>query len=339
MDLSTFTIGDVVLHDVPRPSEEGEGLVLTDEPVDLDEQLRDYFRRKITRSLAARGLEVLADPNEDPTARNAVAEVVHDPGRLVAVSRTLASHLYGVQTGRNSPGLLAVITGRVDSGPCLGILKLEREQGLRVHIEIEGGTTVVDVELLRDLTLTDKTKVFKTSLFRLTGSTADTLEGRVADDQRGLAEGTGVATFFLTTFLGCMLKISPEQATRAFAEAAESFFNERIGDVERRARYQVALLAKLQDNTLDVRPRDFAQNVLEPADRSQFLDYVREAELDPDAAFEKDASLARSNGFRMIFESGMALTGKVSDLEERVHARRDGSGAEINDPIARLQGR
>lgn len=149
-----------------------------------------------------------------------------------------------------------------------------------------------------------------------------------------------MATFFLTTFLGCKLKISPEQATRAFAQAAETFFNEQVGDLERRARYQVALLAKLQDNTLDLRPRDFAQDALEPADRSAFLEYVRTEELDPDTAFEKDVSLARTRGFKMIFEHGMALTGTLSDLDgERVQPRRDGSGAEINDPIARLQGR
>lgn len=163
MDLSTFEIQDVVLHDVPRPSDEDEHLVLTDRPIDLDDQLRTYFRRKITRSLATRGLEVLADPNESSIVRDAVAGVVAEPGRLVSASRAVAEHLYGVQTGRNSPGLLAVILGRVEAGPCLSILKLEREQGLRVHIEMEDGAAVVDVELLRDLTLTDKTKVFKTS--------------------------------------------------------------------------------------------------------------------------------------------------------------------------------
>jgi hypothetical protein len=200
----------VVLHDVPRPGDPDEALVLTDRAIDLDDQLRAYFRRKITRSLGARGLEVIADLNEDDTVRGAVADVVRDSDRLVTVSQTVAEHLYAVQTGRNSPGLLAVINGRIEGRPCLSILKLEREQGLRVHIEVEDGSPVVDVELLRDLTLTDKTKVFKTSLFRLAGDSADTLEGRVADDQRGRDEGTGVATFFLTTFLGCKLKVSPE---------------------------------------------------------------------------------------------------------------------------------
>src|SRR4051794_36241086 len=104
MDLSTFEVQDVVLHDVPRPGGEDETLVLTDQVVDLDEQLRSYFRRKITRSLASRGLEVLADPNESATVRDAVSEVVSQPERLVSTSREVAEHLYAVQTRRNSPG-------------------------------------------------------------------------------------------------------------------------------------------------------------------------------------------------------------------------------------------
>jgi hypothetical protein len=338
MDLTSFEVDSVVLHDVPRPDDPDEDLVLTNQTIDLDEQLRAYFRRKITRSLATRGVEVLADEHEDPTVRAAVTEATANPNRLVPASRAIAQHLYEIQTGRNSPGLLAVLRGSVDERPCLSILKLEREQGLRVHIEVAQGTAVVDLELLRDLTLTDRTKVFKTSLLRV-AETPESLEGRVSDDQRGRDEGVGVATFFLTTFLGCKLRISPDQATRQFAEAAEKFFNEQVHDAERRARYQVALLAKLQDNSLDLQPRDFARGNLEPADRSTFLDYVRDGGIETDTAFEKDVSLARAKGFKMIFQSGMALTGSLTDLERRVEPRQNGSGAEINDPIARLQGR
>lgn len=136
-------------------------------------------------------------------------------------------------------------------------LKLEREQGLRFHIDTdEHGRNTVDLELLRELTLTDKTKVFNTSLLMLdnTGQ-AMSLYGRVSDDQRGRDDGVGVATFFLGTFLGCRLKTSPEKATLDFVRAAEGFFNEHVANAEKRGRYQVALLAKMQDNTMDVRPR------------------------------------------------------------------------------------
>jgi hypothetical protein len=339
MNLGSFAVDTVVLHDVPRSGSDDGGLVLTDEPIPLDDQLRDYFRRKIVQSIRTRGVEVVADPNEDPTARDAVAEIIADSSSLVAESQGLAKRLYEVQDARNSPGLVAVAAARIDNKSCVAILKLEREQGLRFHIEVDDGRAVVDLELLRDLTLTDKTKVFKTSILRLATTTASSLEGRVSDDQRGRDEAGGVASFFLGRYLGCMLKTNPEKATLDFVRAAEEFFNTGVINVEKRAQYQVALLAKMQDNTLDVRPRDFASGHLEAQHQSGFLEQVREAGLDPDTPFEKDVALAKVAGFRMIFESGMALIGKMNDLDQRVKPRPDGSGVEINDAIARLQGR
>ena len=53
----------------------------------------------------------------------------------------------------------------------MAVLKLEREQGLRFKIDTDQqGRKTVDLELLRELTLTDKTKVFKTSLLMLDDS-------------------------------------------------------------------------------------------------------------------------------------------------------------------------
>lgn len=152
----------------------------------------------------------------------------------------------------------------------------------------------------------------------------------------------GVATFFLGTFLGCRLKDSPEKSTLEFVQAADGFINGAVQSPERRGRYQVALLASMQDQTAEIRPRSFAQAHLEAADRPAFLDRVREAGLDPDKPFPKDTSLVRVSGFKMTFESGMVLVGSQDDLRERVDIRLDGAeapGVDINDAIKKLRGR
>lgn len=251
MNLDSFTVDAVMVHEVPRGNNEDEELTLTDEPIELDDDLRRYFRRKIVASLHERSVEVVADHNEDDTVRAAVARLIADPSVLVETSRVVAERLDQVQTGRNPAGLLAVITGTVDGRRCASVLKLEREQGLRFRIKVVGGRHIVDLEFLRDLTLTDKTKVFKTSLLvagrgRL-GPGAIT--GRVSDDQRGADTAAGVATFFLGTFLGCRLKDSPERTALEFVQAADGFINEHVQSPERRGRYQVALLATMQDQT------------------------------------------------------------------------------------------
>jgi hypothetical protein len=240
---------------------------------------------------------------------------------------------------------LAVVVGTVDDGPCASVLKLEREQGLRFRIEIVDGHTVVDLEHLRDLTLTDKTKVFKTSLFTSTAEgepKAESLVGQVSDDQRGSEARAGVANFFLGLFLGCRLRDSPEKATLAFVQGVDAFVNNDVVNAERRGRYQVALLATMQDNTSEVRPRTFADTHIDNSDRPALYERLREAGVDPDSPFPKDISLVKVRGFKMTFDSGMVLVGSNSDLQERVHIRGESAaqaGVDINDTIKTLHGR
>lgn len=242
MNLDSFQITSAVVHDVPRGGSEDEEPVLTDAPITLDAALTAYFRNKIVKSLG-RGVEVVVDPDGSPCVRDVVADLLANPGRLVELSRTVAEHLHAVQSGRNSSGLLTVLIGQTDAGACVSVLKLEREEGLRFKIDTDqSGRKTVDLELLRELTLTNKTKVFKTSLLML-GSAGDpnSMFGRVSDDQRGRDDGIGVATFYLATFLGCQLRANPEKVTLDFVQASERFFNVSITNPEKKGRYQVAL--------------------------------------------------------------------------------------------------
>ena len=344
MDPSSFQVVSVMVHDVPRP-EEGSGLVLTDAPVGLDDALRSYFRRKVIQSLKARGVEVVVDPTGHPAVRDAVQRIQADQRLLAAESQAIAQHLFHIQTKRNSPGLLAVIAGSTDAGPCVSIIKLEREEGVRVRMNLVQGQRVIDLEFLRDLTLTDKTKVFKTSILLLGEvHTTDSLHGTVSDDQRGRSEGTGVANFFLYTFLGCKLRENPEKITLEFFEAGEEFINEDVSDPIKKGRYQVALLAAMQDNVMDLRPRGFANTHLEANDQSAFLQRAASRGIALETAFEKDTHLIRSKiqGFKLIFQSGMTLIGRREDLDQRVHLPEEGEAAQevrISDSIKRLQGR
>ncbi len=344
MNLDSFQIQAAVVHDIPHGGREDEEPLLTDAPLTLDPSLTAYFRGKIIKSLG-KGVEVVVDPNGSPCVRQSVASVLADPSRIVELSQTLATHLDAVQTGRNSSGLLTVLLGSVDEGPCVSILKLEREEGLRFKIDTDTqGRRTIDLELLRELTLTNKTKVFKTSLLLLSraGEVAS-MYGRVSDDQRGRDDGVGVATFFLSTYLGCGLKTNPEKATLDFVQTSERFFNTEIRNPEKLGRYQVAMLATMQNNELDIAPTEFARANLEPVDRANYLEALRSGGIDPTVPFQKDTTLVKVSGFRMRFDSGMILVGKKEDLEERVTIHSDSvtrsSHVEINDTIKQLSGR
>jgi hypothetical protein len=344
MNPDSFQVGSAIVHDVPRP-EEGSQPVLTDAPVELDDALRNYFRRKVTQSLKTRGVEVVADQTGNPVVRDAVKRIRADERTLAKESKKIAQHLFDVQTKRNSPGLVTVVVGTTDAGPCVSVIKLEREEGVRVRLDLVDGQRIIDLEFLRDLTLTDKTKVFKTSILVLDDpDNAGSLYGAVSDDQRGRMEGGGVANFFLYTFLGCKLRENPEKVTLEFFDGAEEFINEDVPDPAKKARYQVALLATMQDNVMDLRPRGFANSHLDAHDRPTFLERITGKGIDPDTAFQKDTGLIHNKvkGFKLIFESGMTLLGRREDLDERVHLPSEddaSSDVRISDAIRRLQGR
>lgn len=340
-----FTVEAVVVHDVPLRGDP-DPLTLTEAPVALDDQLRAYFSDKVRASLTARGLDVVADTTaESQIVRDGVAAVIEKPDALVAESQRFGQHLYDLQERRNSPGLLAVIRGSRDGTPCVAVLKLEREQGLRVRLNTAGGKTVIDLEYLRDLTLTDKTKVFKTALLWLgdRGNPAS-MQGIASDDQRGYTEGILVAQFFLHKFLGCALKMSPEKITLELFEVSETFINDDLTDPNKKARCQIALLAYLQDaSNTTLNPEQFGRTAIESeADRQAFRRRLQASQIDPRTTFELDRALVerKIKGFKLTFESGMTLIGRKEDLEQRVQLpSADDASTRINDTIKRIYGR
>jgi hypothetical protein len=337
-DLNSFAVRSAVVHYVPTERDDpGDEVLLTDSAIDLDAGLRRYFESKIVDRLQDKGLEVIGDRAGDQTVANAVATTEPQDSTLVESSQAIVRQLVATQSTKVSPsGLLAIVSGTVGPDECLAILKLERERGIHFAIKRVGGHNFVDLELLRDLTLTDKTRVYKTAL--LIRSEAG-IEGFVADDQRGISTGRQVATFFLSRFLGCEPKVPAALLTYEFVKAANEAINEDVDSPERRGRYQVAVLATLQSNAPDIRPSQFASQHLEKEDREPFLARVRAAGIDTDVAFEKDTSRVKVSRFRMSFRSGMVLVGDQDALDNHVtlpDKQEDGGPVILNDRVEDL---
>lgn len=328
--LDHLEVAWAVVHYVPTERDDPDGsLLLTDEAIDLRDGLDGYFREKIVDRLKAKGLEIVRDPDRDDCVPTAVAGVQDGSVSLVAASQQIARHLDAVQATKvNSSGLVAVVQGHIRGQGCLAILKLERERGVRFAINTVDGRHTVDLELLRNLTLTDKTKVFKTAL--LTQPPRGDVTGYVADDQRGLARGLRVADFFLSQFLGCKPKAPAARMTYDFVKATGEMINLDVDSPERKGRYQVALLAELQNAAADIRPADFARRHLEAEDRGPFLARVEAAGLDPQATFPKDLTDTRVARFRMTFKSGMVLVGDQESLEKKVELPKE---SESREPV------
>ncbi|MGH9045182.1 MAG: GTP pyrophosphokinase [Acidimicrobiales bacterium] len=118
------------------------------------------------------------------------------------------------------------------------------------------------------------------------------IDGVVCDTQKSY-DGT-VAHFFLEQFLGCLLREKPELTTKRFFEATERFINEEVAEPEKKAQYQVALLAELNRTRDKVSVRAFANNNFAIEDRQAFMDEMDQAQL-PKTRFDKDTHLVQAH--------------------------------------------
>jgi len=345
MNLRTFAVSSVIIHDIPirRPGHPIPDLVLSDLVSPLTSELRNFFAERIIHSLA-RGFDVIFDETSSSPVPELVTNALSSPPPdFVQTSRAMALHLFNIQSGVNSPGLLTVVDGHIDEKACLVILKLEREQGLRIQQErnTEGERTFT-LEHLRELMLTEGTRIFKAALFQNDGDDNVEIAGLVSDQQRGYLPQVEVANFFLTNFLGCALTEVASIATKKFFQTAQVYINDNIEDVSEKKKTEIALLTEMNSNNTQVDPRVFARNYLSVQHQAKFIEHLgREGVLI--APFDKDVELIANQIRSMVmeFNNGLSVSGTTHQMQS-LEFREDGEGrseAVIRDTLKTIHGR
>lgn len=346
MDLGTFFVDQIVVHDVPRNSATTTSaeIIYSDAASPLTPELQNFFKEKTTQSLGRHGYAVEHDPEQTSPVPVLVEGVLQDSEQLIPASRDIARHLYDSQPAVSNPGLLVALLGRLEGAPCLGILKLEREDAIRVEeTALPGGGKTFSVAHLRDLMLGKHTRLFKASAFRLPGAGLDTLEGIVSDDQRGYNPTTEVATFFLARFLGARLRTAPDVATKSFFEATQGWIESEVTEPEKKARYEIALLGEMNRQAHTLSPNAFATENFDAEDRQRYRSFLEAAEV-PTSSIEKDLKLIAPRVKRLsmrFVESKLKLSGPPEDVEKFVTVNStdsDSAPVEIHDHIDEVSG-
>lgn len=347
-DLALMAIHKVIIHEVPRHSrgDEAGRPVLSEVDSPLDEDLKNYLRERVVGSLkSSQAFDIVIDP----TATSPIPQLVADytssvnADDFVAVSTRMAEHLYNIQTGSNPAGLLSVIDCSINSLRGLGILKLEKERGARIAQQELAGKKTYNIRILRDLILTEKTKVFKIGLFIRTGIAADSFDAAASDHQRGYFHRMEVADFFLRRFLGCKLTEEPEVSTKRFFDVTEEFINQHVEDPVRRARYHNHLVSALTSEKQSLSPRTFAENYLRTTDRQRFLDYLGLKQA-PTAQFTLETSLVkgRLEKVEYRFREGISIVAPAESDGEKVKLTKLDDGgvrAEVRGFLEQVRGK
>ena len=240
MELGTLQLAKLIVHEVPNRPTNGGGSPVIHSQVEsaLDAELRNYFREKIIASLQSAGFQVKFESHTPSPVPDLVSDyLLGKTSDFVSMSQRIADHLYESQTGVNSAGLLCLAEVALAGMRGIAILKVDKESAVRVEpVNLEGNSTF-NLEHVRNLMLSQRTRVFKAGLFAVQPSPGISFEvhGTVSDNQRGYAPLTEVADFFLRRFLGCTLVGSPDVTTKQFFQATEGFIATEVSDPETKA--------------------------------------------------------------------------------------------------------
>ncbi len=325
--LDRLEITNVIVHDVPRKTAgPSQPLTLSETESELTADLAVDFATRIRISLDKAAFDAVVDVDRDHVVPPLIlSQLTDQPDNFVIMSQAVAGHLHICQTAKNSPGLLVVIRGTLAGDRCLALMKLERQLGVQLAQIENNGKLTYNIRQVRDLMLTDQTKVFKAAIFIQGGDGMVGLTALVSDHQRGYSHE--IANFFLHQFLGCRLAELPEVTTKRFFDSALSFIHDHVTEPELKTRYHIALMSEMNGSREAVRPIEFADTHMVGAHRSQLLTHFSDHGI-PTSDLPKDRKLIdrQLKSMTWRFEGGLALVGPPEEFDARVTTVDDETG-------------
>jgi 37-kD nucleoid-associated bacterial protein len=345
--LGQLTIKRIIIHEVPRHLRSDTKSTPTYSEVEspLDAQLKMFFKEKVIETVgSSNAYDVIFDAASTSPVPQFVRELLsRKKVNFVDVSKMIAKHLHDAQGGASPGGLITVIDCALGVRKAVGILKLEKEEGVRLRQTTHGGLRTFDVSYIRDLILTRKTKLFKIGFFYPPDGDEGDPSGTVCDEQRGYNPRIEVASFFLSDFLGCCLAEDPRISTKRFFMSAQDFFNEQIEDPVARTHALMHLLSELTNQKAKVNLKDFARDHLPTQKRQPFLSHM-EQEGFRTHTIVKNLELIESQTRKMAleFQNGVTVVGNREAFEESVKmaSTPDGSArVEITGQLKKVKGK
>ena len=327
-NLRRLSVEELIVHDLPKklsrrvlresPDVSSEEPVFSQVPSPVNEGIMNFFHDKITATIGSdAAFDVVFDPLSDTTIELLMNEYFlnNDNKTRIGITQQIAQHLYDIQNASNSSGLLLFVRCNDETQTVLSILKVEREEGVRVRQKTSvDGLMTFDVEHIRDLMLTRKTKLFKIVLFYLED---EIVKGIICDQQRGYYD-KDIADFFLSDFLGCKLTEAPQILTKSFFENTQKYINERIESPEDKGALLNHLISEMTSHNSTLSPSAFALRSLPTDKRDEYIQFMCENGASTNN-FSKQVNLIESKlkKIQYDFGSGIAVYGPKEAIDSK----------------------
>lgn len=342
LDLSTILIEKVIVHDVPQHKKQDFAITpnYSEQESKLSDGLRSFFKDKVVQALGSdKAFKICFDDANTSPAPWLVSEMLKTNCKdIVTSTKSIAEHLFKVQVGNNAAGILVIIFGKINTLNTCMILKLERDKGAQLTLDPK--TKSYNIEEVKDLMLTQKTKIFKVALFVLRDQFSVKFDGMVMDYQIDVKAKKEVITFFIDKFLGCKTFEDPKITTQRFYNYTRVFID-TLEDPLDKAKYLQDLNSYMQKNDNVINPKDFADDYLKSTkDRNNYKNYL-ETKNFKFSAFPKDTHFVE-NKFKKIvvlFENDISIIGNKGTFDKKVKLTKTDNGlirAELTSKIKKI---
>lgn len=329
---SDFMVTDLAVHQIHRRlRDEAVEPLLSTALSPLSRKGRQFIE---TKFLGALGDSQEIRPMDDPPSEVPSKVTAHLSGGLdlLDLSWDLAHHLQSTQTGSASEGLLLVGDVTYDNRRGLVIAKMEYQSGARADFQGPQDHVVIQVELLDNLFLTDKSQVFKIACFEDGAASFPDLRGRLRDNQH---LGLGSAGYFLHEYLGCEYALAARTTTERFYKSATKYIA-RLESADDRAWATIGLVGEMRSRRATLSVRDFATRYLPDEDWDGFVDYMSTEGVAAES--QKDTSLIAGKlaSVQIEFENGALLFGSPADMDENGSIVLSATGAEVKSRVQKV---
>src|SRR5688572_2887568 len=317
-NLRLLAIEKIIIHDVPKHKKNdfSQELFLSERESKISTDLKLFFKNKIINALESeRAFRICYDDSTVSPAPTYLAKIISTPTDFINHTQEITKHIYKIQTGINPAGIMVFFLASLEKKNVIGLMKLERDTGAQRLPNLK--THSIDAEQVKNLMLTEKTKLYKAAFFLTKNSFKVEYDGVVMDYQLNPSSSKIFADFFVVDFLGCNVYENPRVATKNFFDITKKFILQ-LDDPIKKTKYTQDLFSYLQKNSTIINPREFADDYLKTAKERDDYKFLFKSNNIPFSQLKKDTYYVESKMKKISieFENGIniiALNGEVKD--------------------------
>lgn len=321
MDTSSIRIEQIVVHDIPKHNKNDLSIEAqySEQVSKLSDGLRLFFKDKVVQALNSdKSFKICFDDEYTSPISWIINELLVSKGSdVVSQSKKIAKHLFEIQVGLNAAGIFVFIFGMISGKNTCIILKLERDKG--AQLSLDPNTHSFNIQEVKDLMLTEKTKIFKVALFILRSDFEVQYDGLLIDYQIDIRAKKEVRTWFMDKFLGCRAFEDPKITTQYFYNYTRQYIDTLADEIEK-TKYIQDLNSYIYKNTQRLSPKEFADDYLQDIkQRNDYKNYLATKNF-TFSSFPKDTTQIdrQIKKFAVIFENGISIIGSNGTFSDNV---------------------